>query len=45
VREKRRPHREPRWLLVDEDHEIVRAVSMFEGEDGWPVDGVEECSG
>jgi hypothetical protein len=45
VREKRRPHREARWLVVDEDHVIVRAVSMFEGSHGWLVDGVEECSG
>jgi hypothetical protein len=45
VRERKRPHREPRWLLVDADHSIVRAVSMFEGENGWLVDGVEECSG
>ena len=45
VREKQRPHREPRWLVVDEDDLIVRAVSMFEGDNGWLVDGVEECSG
>ncbi|WP_344155492.1 hypothetical protein [Nocardioides koreensis] len=45
VREKKRPHRAARWLVVDEDHEIVRAVSMFRGSNGWLVDGVEECSG
>ena len=45
VREKQRPHRPKRWLVVDEDDLIVRAVSMFEGDNGWLVDGVEECSG
>lgn len=45
VHEKKRPHRVARWLLVDEDDQIVRAVSMFKGSNGWLVDGVEECSG
>ena len=44
VHERQRPHRAARWLLVDEDDEIVRAVTMFEGSNGWLVDGVEECS-
>jgi hypothetical protein len=46
VRQHARPHRAPRWLVVDADNQIVRAVEMF-GDDGhgWLVTGVEECSG
>ena len=45
VKQKARPHRAARWLVVDEDRVIVRAVTMFRGDHGWLVDGVEECSG
>lgn len=45
VKERARPHRAARWLVVDEDRVIVRAVTMFRGDRGWLVDGVEECSG
>lgn len=45
VKQKARPHRAARWLVVDEDRVIVRAVTMFRGDRGWLVDGVEECSG
>lgn len=45
VRQEARPHRAARWLVVDEDRVIVRAVTMFRGDRGWLVDGVEECSG
>lgn len=45
VKHRARPHRAARWLVVDEDRVIVRAVTMFEGSHGWLVDGVEECSG
>ena len=45
VEQKARPHRAARWLVVDEDRVIVRAVTMFRGDRGWLVDGVEECSG
>ena len=45
VKQRARPHRAARWLVVDEDRVIVRAITMFEGDHGWLVDGVEECSG
>jgi hypothetical protein len=44
VRAKSKPHREAAWLVVDDDNEIVRSVTMFRGSNGWLVDGVEECS-
>jgi hypothetical protein len=45
VREKAKPHREARWLVVDQDNEIIRAVEMYGDGRGWLVHGVEECSG
>jgi hypothetical protein len=46
VREKARPHRAHRWLVVDGRNQIVRAVEMFgDGGKGWLVSGVEECAG
>jgi hypothetical protein len=46
VRQRARPHEASRWLVVDGDNEIVRAVEMFgDGSGGWLVTGVEECSG
>jgi len=45
VRETRRAHREARWLVVDEDNVIIRAVAVFDGGNGWLVSSVEECSG
>ena len=45
IQEPRHPHREARWLVVDENNVIIRAVSVIQGGHGWLVDSVEQCSG
>ena len=38
-------HRHARWLVVDQDHVILRAVSVVHLGQGWLVDSIEQCSG
>lgn len=45
VKVPREPHSSLRFDVVDEHNQIVREVSVIRGEEGWLVDGVEECSG
>jgi len=45
VKEPRAAHRSARWLVVDQDNVILRAVSVIHLGEGWLVNSVEQCSG